>query len=84
MNEKAWAWNGKAWIKEYTESKKRPSRPEGTDEVLKVLNRFREIEEKNRCLRVQFLDWLSAKLAVWSTKVKKMSDDIHSPCKIKI
>lgn len=48
------------------------------------LNEFNRIEEKGRCLRVRFLDWLSAKLADWSVRVKKVSDGIHSPCVIKI
>lgn len=48
------------------------------------MKKFEQIEEKNRCARVRFLDWLSEKLIVWSKRVKKMSDDIHSPCKIKI
>lgn len=52
--------------------------------ISSVMKKFEQIEEKNRCLRVQFLDWLSEKLIVWSKRVKKMSDDIHSPCKIKI
>lgn len=49
-----------------------------------IMNKFEKIEEKNRCVRVRFLDWLSNKLIVWSKKTKAMSDRIPSPCKIKI
>jgi hypothetical protein len=49
-----------------------------------VMQKFERIEEKNRCLRVQFLDWLSAKMHVWADGVKAMSDRIDSPCIIKI
>lgn len=49
-----------------------------------VTEKFRQIEEKNRCVRVQFLDWLSTKLSIWSAKLKETSDNIHSPCMIKI
>jgi hypothetical protein len=49
---------------------------------------FERIEQKNRCLRVRFLDWLSEKVAyygrTWSVKIKKVSDNIHSPCVIKL
>ena len=48
------------------------------------LNTFHRIEEKNRCVRVRFLDWLAAKLASWSVRVKTASDRIHSPCFIKV
>lgn len=53
-------------------------------EMLTWLEKFEKIEEKNRCLRVRFLDWFSAKLLVWSKKVKDMSDRIDSPCVIKL
>lgn len=43
-----------------------------------------KIEAKQACMRVQFLDWLSIKLAEWSKKVKDMSDRINSPCIIKL
>ena len=48
------------------------------------LNKFHEIEEKNKCLRVQFLDWLSDKLLDWSNKLHVMSVKIDSPCVIKV
>jgi predicted alpha/beta hydrolase family esterase len=53
-------------------------------EMLTWLEKFEKIEEKNKCLRVRFLDWLSAKLSVWSKKVKDMSNRIESPCVIKL
>jgi hypothetical protein len=52
--------------------------------ITKVMKEFDRIEEKNRCLRVRFLDWLSYQLADWSVRVKKVSDGIDSPCVIKI
>jgi hypothetical protein len=48
------------------------------------MSKFERIEEKNRCLRVQFLDWLSAKMHTWADGVKAMSDRIDSPCIIKL
>ena len=59
-------------------------KPPGTEEVLTVLHRFNQIEEKSRCVRVRFLDWLSAKLAGWSMQVQQVSNGIHSPCVIRI
>ena len=52
--------------------------------ITKVMREFERIEEKNRCLRVRFLDWLSYQLADWSVRVKKVSDGIDSPCLIKL
>lgn len=49
-----------------------------------IMHKFETIEQKNRCVRVRFLDWLSEKLIVWSKKTKAMSDRIQSPCRIKI
>ena len=48
------------------------------------IDKFKKIDEKNRCVRVRFLDWLSTKLMSWSKSVKNMSDRIDSPCVIKI
>jgi hypothetical protein len=48
------------------------------------LNKFHDIEEKNKCLRVQFLDWLSDKLLDWSNSLHVMSVKIDSPCIIKV
>jgi hypothetical protein len=52
--------------------------------IRNVMQKFERIEEKNRCLRVQFLDWLSAKMHAWADGVKAMSDRIDSPCIIKV
>lgn len=54
------------------------------EEMLGFLTKFREIEEKNRCLRVQFLDWLSDKFLDWSNKCHVASVKIDSPCIIKV
>lgn len=56
----------------------------GKKEISDIMAKFGRIEEKNRCARVRFLDWFSAKLADWSVRVKKVSDGIDSPCVIKI
>jgi len=53
-------------------------------EMIGLLNKFHEIEEKNKCLRVQFLDWLSDKLLDWSNKCHVVSVRIDSPCVIKV
>lgn len=53
-------------------------------EMLTWLEKFEKIEEKNKCLRVRFLDWLSVKLIDWSKQVKAASDRIDSPCVIKL
>ena len=52
--------------------------------IRNVMQKFERIEEKNRCLRVQFLDWLSVKMHAWADGGKAMSDRIDSPCVIKI
>ncbi len=53
-------------------------------EFKSMLVKFNEIEEKNKCLRVQFLDWLSDKLLNWSNRCHEMSVRIDSPCVIKV
>ena len=53
-------------------------------EMQSWLNKFHDIEEKNKCLRVQFLDWLSDKLLDWSNKCHVMSVKIDSPCVLKV
>jgi hypothetical protein len=52
--------------------------------IRNVMQKFERIQEKNRCLRVQFLDWLSVKMHAWADGVKAMSDRIDSPCIIKV
>lgn len=52
--------------------------------IRNVMSKFDRIQEKNRCLRVQFLDWLSVKMHSWANGVKAISDRIDSPCIIKV
>ena len=52
--------------------------------IRNVMQKFERIQEKNRCLRVQFLDWLSVKMHTWADGVKAMSDRIDAPCIIKV
>ena len=54
------------------------------EEMLTFLKKFNQIEEKSKCLRVQFLDWLSDKLLDWSNKIHIASVNIDSPCVIKV
>jgi hypothetical protein len=53
-------------------------------EMLTMLKRFEEIEEKSKCLRVQFLDWASDKLLSWSNQLHEVSFKIDSQCVIKV
>ena len=53
-------------------------------EIKSMLGKLNEIEEKSKCLRVQFLDWLSDKLLNWSNRCHEMSVRIDSPCVIKV
>jgi hypothetical protein len=46
--------------------------------------KLRQIEDKSKCLRVQFLDWFSDKLLNWSNSCHEMSVRIDSPCVIKV
>lgn len=50
--------------------------------------KFEKIADKQKCMRVRFLDWLAAKILhygkTWSNSIKRMSDKIDSPCIIKI
>lgn len=57
---------------------------EGGAKIKEVLTKFNQIEEKNKCLRVQFLDWLSVTLLAWSKQCKLWSINIDSPCVIKV
>ena len=49
-----------------------------------VMAKFQQIEQKERCIRVKMLDWLSAKLLSWSKSVHEMSVRIDSPCVIRL
>ena len=54
------------------------------DTTKNVMAKFEQIELKERCLRVKFLDWLSDKLLSWSKQVHEISVKIDSPCVIKL
>ena len=56
----------------------------GAEEIENLWKKMNAIEEKNRCVRVRFLDWLSVKLLAWSNAVQDMSNRIDSPCAIKL
>ena len=49
-----------------------------------MLGKLKNIEAKEKCLRVQFLDWLSDKLLDWSNRVHRVSANIESPCLIEV
>lgn len=53
------------------------------DFMKSLQSKLNKVEAKNKCIRVQFLDWLSEKLKSWSLKVKEASIRIDSPCIIK-
>ena len=56
----------------------------GTEELKAVWSKLNQIEAKEKCLRVQFLDWLSDKLLDWSNRVHVMACKIDSPCIIEV
>ena len=59
--------------------------PNPTAAEMKALRaKLDKIEAKEKCLRVQFLDWLSDKLLDWSNRVHVMAVKIESPCIIEI
>ena len=57
---------------------------QAVDTTINVWTRLNQIEQKERCIRVKFLDWLSDKLLSWSKKVHGMSVKIDSPCIIRL
>jgi hypothetical protein len=63
---------------------KRREWAQAKDTTLSVWNNLQRIEQKERCIRVKFLDWLSDKLLSWSQSVHQMSVKIDSPCVIKL
>ncbi len=63
---------------------KRREWAQAKDTTVNIWNNLQRIEQKERCIRVKFLDWLSAKLLTWSQKVHEMSVKIDSPCVIKL
>lgn len=54
------------------------------DEMKTLWDKLNKIEAKEKCLRVQFLDWFSDKLLNWSNRVHVMSSKINSPCLIEV
>lgn len=54
------------------------------NEIARLWSELNRIEDKNKCLRVQFLDWLSDKLLDWSNRVHVMASKINSPCLIEV
>ena len=74
--------------KERVEEINQTSFTKASSEIAKEMysynEKLREIEEKSKCLRVQFLDWLSDKLLNWSNRCHEMSVRIDSPCVIKV
>jgi hypothetical protein len=57
---------------------------DGGKKLLPILNKLNKIEQKERCLRVKFLDWLSDKLLDWSNRIHVMASQIDSPCLIQV
>ena len=57
---------------------------QAVDTTKNVYEKFKQIEQKERCLRVKFLDWLSTKLLSWSKSVHEMSVRIDNPCVIRL
>jgi hypothetical protein len=57
---------------------------QAVDTTKDVYAKFKQIELKERCIRVKMLDWLSDKLLSWSKRVHQMSVNIDSPCAIKL
>jgi len=53
-----------------------------------MMSELKRIEEKQRCVRVRILDWLADTIShygnKWSTGLRTMADNIHSPCAIKL
>ena len=61
-----------------------PAHSKGGIEMSNVLTRLQKIEDKEKCLRVQFLDWLSNTLLNWSNRAHVMACKINSPCLIEV
>lgn len=55
-----------------------------TEEMKALREKLDKIEAKEKCLRVQFLDWLSDKLLDWSNRVHVAASRIQSPCIIEV
>lgn len=61
-----------------------PEFKQTAEDIKKSLSKLENIEAKEKCLRVRFLDWLSDKLLDWSNRVHLMASRINSPCLIEI
>jgi hypothetical protein len=61
-----------------------PHIDENKEELKNLWVKLNKIEAKEKCLRVQFLDWLSDKLLNWSNRVHVMASRIDSPCLIEV
>jgi hypothetical protein len=59
-------------------------RVETSSTVRAVYNKINQIEEKQRCMRVRLLDWLSDTFHNLGNKFHTMSVNIDSPCVIKL
>jgi len=52
--------------------------------VRNIAQKLGSIEEKNNCMKVRFLDWLSSKLKAWAEKLDDYSYSITTPCAVKL
>lgn len=59
-------------------------RKDSSSVVSNVYSRLCQIEEKQRCLRVRLLDWLSDSFHNMGERFHQMSVRISSPCAIKL
>jgi hypothetical protein len=57
---------------------------QGREELKALWTKLSKIEAKEKCLRVQFLDWLSDKLLDYSNIVHIWASKIDSPCIIEV
>ena len=70
--------------KERIEKALKSTDSELSNEMKSLRAKLDKIEEKEKCLRVQFLDWASDKLLNWSNRLHEMSVRIDSPCIIRV
>ena len=56
----------------------------GKKDLVDLRAKLNQIEAKEKCLRVQMLDWFSDKLLNWSNRVHVMACKIDSPCIIEV
>ena len=86
-------WGGEEYIqsrlkslkqKEFVLSRNTGEIDAGREELKNVWAKLNKIEAKEKCLRVQILDWFSDKLLDWSNRIHVMSSKIDSPCLIEV